>query len=153
MLNIMLLNVRNRKEDLKLSKLKTIKIIKYFRLDELIHYIKENNIINKSFHTVGIGGNECVELTVHDSELFEVYGHISRDSVFPVEVEEKITTDMFFSDIIEVYEPSRNTENNSIDNYYTVRHANKTIDDIKKKGTKRVYALINGEIRLIWEDL
>lgn len=135
-----------------MSKLKTIKIIKYFRLDELIHYIKENNIINKSFYSVGVGGNEC-ELTVHDSEPFEVYGNISRDSVFPVEVEEKVTTDMFFSDIIEVYKPSRNVENDSIDNCYTVRHANKTIDDVKKEGTKRLYALVNGRLKLIWEDL
>lgn len=136
---------------LKLSKLKTIKMIKYFRLDELIHYIKENNMTYKSFYTVG--EDECCELTVHDSEPFEVYGHISCDSVFPVEVEEKVTTDMFFSDIIEVYKPSRDIENDSIDNCYTVRHANKTINDIKRKGTKRVYALINGEIELIWEGL
>ena len=126
-------------------------MIKYFRLDELIHYIKENNMTYKSFYTVG--EDEC-ELTVHDSEPFEVYGNITPNSVFPVEVEERVTTDMFFSDIIEVYEPSRDTENDSIDNYYTIRHANKTLDDIniKKKGTKRVYALINGEIKLIWRN-
>lgn len=136
-----------------MSKLKTIKMIKYLRLYELIHYIKENNMTYKSFYTVG--EDECCELTVHDSEPFELYGNITPNSVFPVEVEERVTTDMFFSDIIEVYEPSRDTENDSIDNYYTVRHTNKTLDDIniKKKGTKRVYALINGEIKLIWEDI
>lgn len=135
--------------------LKTIKRIEYFRLDELIHYIKQNNIINKSFHTVG--GDELGELIVHDSEPFEVYGHISCDSVFPVEVEKRITKDMIFRDIIEVYDPSNKFDKKHYfdvtrEDYYTVKHTNKSINDVVSEGTKRIYVLMREKLELVWEE-
>ena len=117
--------------------LKTIKIKKQMRLDELIKYVWDNSVNEKRVFL----GNHGQRVVFDNVGGFYPSGYAySPDSTFTVEIEEPITEDTVFDNLIEV------TKNDN------VLHYNRTnISDVDNLASKRFYALINGKLELVWE--
>ena len=117
--------------------LKTIKIKKQMRLDELIKYVWDNSVNEKRVFL----GNHGQRVVFDNVGGFYPSGYAySPDSTFTVEIEEPITEDTVFDNLIEV------TKNDN------VLHYNRTnISDVANRASKRFYALISGKLELVWE--
>ena len=118
--------------------LKTIKIKKQMRLDELIKYVWDNSVNEKRVFL----GNHGQRVVFDNVGGFYPSGYAySPDSTFTVEIEEPITEDTVFDNLIEV------TKNDN------VLHYNRTnISDVAtNRSSKRFYALISGKLELVWE--
>ena len=133
--------------------LKTIKRTEQMRLDELIKYCRDNDIKNKSFYTVSKGAvrfNEYGEPVSVPSEIkfdnkgrIVLWGYLTPEESFEVEIEEEITEDTEFEKCVVIFKNktiSTPVENNikSIKEFY--------------ENIKSVYALIDGKLELIWES-
>ena len=120
--------------------LKTIKIKKQMRLDELIKYIFDNGIEDKVFPSNGGSSFDMCEARISGSGNIKMSGYINEHTTFTVEIEEPITEDTVFDNLIEV------TKNDN------ALHYNRTnISDVANRSSKRFYALINGKLELVWE--
>ena len=117
--------------------LKTIKIKKQMRLDELIKYVWDNSVNEKRVFL----GNHGQRVVFDNVGGFYPSGYAySPDSTFTVEIEEPITEDTVFDNLIEV------TKNDN------ALHFNRTnISDVANRASKRFYALISGKLELVWE--
>ena len=117
--------------------LKTIKIKKQMRLDELIKYVWDNSVNEKRVFL----GNHGQRVVFDNVGGFYPSGYAySPDSTFTVEIEEPITEDTVFDNLIEV------TKNDN------ALHYNRTnISDVANRASKRFYALISGKLELVWE--
>ena len=115
--------------------LKTIKTTKQMRLDELIKYVWENGINNEDYYS-DLGNHVSVGVQT----LLWTNGIIGKNDTFTVEIEEPITEDTVFDNLIEV------TKNDN------ALHYNRTnISDVANRASKRFYALISGKLELVWE--
>ena len=117
--------------------LKTIKTTKQMRLDELIKYVWDNSVNEKRVFL----GNHGQRVVFDNVGGFYPSGYAySPDSTFTVEIEEPITEDTVFDNLIEV------TKNDN------VLHYNRTnISDVDNRASKRFYDLISGKLELVWE--
>ena len=130
--------------------IKTIKTIKYMRLDELIKHIFDNDIKDESFssnikcepyyefkNTVYVHPNGTISLG-----LDKINSITDRD-LFRVEVEEPITEDTVFELLIELFFDG--------EEYYSLEFTDKSIGYVKNKETTSIYGLIDGKLELIYE--
>ena len=117
--------------------LKKIKTTKQMRLDELIKYVWDNSVNEKRVFL----GNHGQRVVFDNVGGFYPSGYAySPDSTFTVEIEEPITEDTVFDNLIEV------TKNDN------VLHYNRTnISDVANRASKRFYSLISGKLELVWE--
>ena len=115
--------------------LKTIKTTKQMRLDELIKYVWDNEITNTTFKS-----NYSAIVRINEHGDVRTPYMIHRNDLFTVEIEEPITEDTVFDNLIEV------TKNDN------ALHYNRTnISDVANRASKRFYALISGKLELVWE--
>lgn len=129
--------------------LKTIKTTKQMRLDELIKYVFENDVRDVSF-------SSHLKLEPYYEYKNKVYVHpngsislglggtnrISKEDLYTVEIEEPIDEDTVFEFLVEL----------DINGWvFTYDELEYTIAEIKDEETKRIYALIDGRLELVWE--
>ena len=119
--------------------LKTVKVKKKLRLDELIRYAFDNDVKDTRFESSNgsvIYFDEQGGFTL--GEIFSV----KKKSTFTVEVEEEVTEDTTFERLVTL--GCRGTIN---------VHDDKSLSDLsgKKEYGAQVFALINGKLELIWE--
>ena len=121
--------------------LKTIKTTKQMRLDELIKYIRDNRVREKTFRTDEHGNALSNALKVDEDGLIETYfPNMHLNNSFTLEVEEPITEDTVFKCLLEI-----------IDGELVYIRNKKTIKESVKDDTDRFYALIDGKLQLVWE--
>ena len=123
--------------------LKTIKKNVHMRLDELIKYVRENT------KTLFKNRVEITFSTKNNNEvIFYQHGELTLDNwissvdLFEVEIEEEITEDTEFEKCVVIFKDK--TIRTPVEN---------NIKIIKEfyENIKSVYALIGGELELIWE--
>ena len=129
--------------------IKTVKVKKQLRLDELIKYIFNNKIVDKKF-------SSDIKLEPYHDNKNSVYVHpngtvslglgqtneITTEDTFTVEVEEEIDYDTVFE---EVYRVTKEGE---------VTYAkNKSIGECLdwKDYQVQIFAMLDGKLELIWE--
>lgn len=124
--------------------IKTVKVKKQMRLDELIKYVWDNNEIFKGRTHIKFISNSRCTVIFDNSGYFETnYGH-DVDDTFTVELEEEITEDAVFEDITVVCKINSRDE--------TGHFYNSTLKDIKKaENLLSAYIPINGKLELVWE--
>ena len=126
--------------------LKTIKIKKQMRLDELIKYVWDNDNLFKGegqicFEVDGQKDQGFVCFENNMGASFSTSRYIELDETFTVEIEEPITKNTVFDNLIEV------TKNDNALHYYRTN-----ISDVAtNRSSKRFYALISGKLELVWE--
>ena len=117
--------------------LKTIKTTHKFNYYELIKHIWENNIIDDHFFCQTQDAHVFVR---ENGEVFSKY-EFGKHDTFTVEIEEPITKNTVFDNLIEV------TKNDNALHYYRTN-----ISDVATNhSSKRFYALISGKLELVWE--
>ena len=124
--------------------LKTIKTTKQMRLDELIKYIRDNRVREKTFRTDEHGNALSNALKVDEDGLIETYFPNMRiNNSFTVEVEEEINNTTIFKSVVGVL--------NNDEIMLTNMHA--TIEGIQDRygSMKEIYAVIDGKLQLVWE--
>ena len=124
--------------------LKTIKIKKQMRLDELIKYIRDNRVREKTFRTDEHGNALSNALKVDVDGLIETYFPNMRiNNSFTVEVEEEINNTTIFKSVVGVL----NNDEIMLTNMHT------TIEGIQDRygSMKEIYAVIDGKLQLVWE--
>ena len=117
--------------------IKTIKVKKQLRLDELIEYAFDNDVKDTSFNSskgAVIYFDKQGGFTLGD--IFSV----KKASTFAVEVEEPITESTVFRTLVDV---------NNNDEVHIAW--NDSINLYDKEQTKEIHALINGKLELIYE--
>ena len=125
--------------------LKTIKIKKQMRLDELIKYVWDNDNVFKGegqicFEVDGQKDQGFVCFENNMGASFSTSRYIELDETFTVEIEEPITEDTVFETLVEIQKDEQ--VNLWFDtNIVTYRNAD----------TSKFYALINGKLELVWE--
>ena len=121
--------------------LKTIKINKQMRLDELIKNVWDNSVNEKRVFL----GNHGQRVVFDNVGGFYPSGYAySPDSTFTVEIEEPITDVTLLEKAVYVHK-----------NETLVKDFNTSIDEIligKHEGSvSKIYALIDGRLELVWE--
>ena len=128
--------------------LKTIKIKKQMRLDELIKYVWDNDNLFKGegqicFEVDGQKeqGFVCFENNMGAS--FSTSRYIELDETFTVEVEEAIDYDTVFEEVYRVTKEGNVTSDK-----------NKSIDSCLdwKDYQVQIFAMLDGRLQLIWEE-
>lgn len=121
--------------------LKTVKVKKNLRLDELIKYVWDNHLFPETFKS---NFNDFAHFDKTGKyQLIEQRG-INQATKFTVEVEEEITEDTVFEDITVVFKINSRDE--------TGHFYNSTLKDIKKaKKILSAYIPIDGKLELIYE--
>ena len=125
--------------------LKTIKIKKQMRLDELIKYVWDNDFSVRGFM---VFRSDCDNFEVRVSthmldyvwDKTSKFSGVPRHTTFTVEVEEPITEDTVFKSLLEI-----------IDGELVYIRNKKTIKESVKDDTDRFYALIDRKLQLVWE--
>lgn len=120
--------------------LKTVKVKKQMRLDELIKYVWENQL-NKIF--VSDKGLKKIGITIDSIDLrYLDNGIISRNDTFTVEVEETITEDTIIPKTVTLTEDE-----------VVFRSWDNSINGLKKAypDALQIHAIVNGKLQLIWE--
>ena len=123
--------------------LKTIKIKKQMRLDELIKYIRDNRVREKTFRTDEHGNALSNALKVDEDGLIETYfPNMHINDSFTVEVEEEITEYTEFEDVVRVTREKGITQDK-----------NMSINDCLdwKDYQVQIFAMLDGKLQLIWE--
>ena len=121
--------------------LKTIKVKKQMHLDELIKYIRDNRVREKTFRTDEHGNALSNALKVDEDGLIETYfPNMHLNNSFTLEVEEPITEDTVFNTLVDV--------NNNDEAHIAW---NDCISLYDKEQTKEIHAIVNGKLQLIWE--
>lgn len=128
--------------------IKTIKVKKKLRLDELIKYVWDNGLNSFQFTS-----DNNVDVYFSSNEHFLIAGdsNVNGRSVeiedrFTVEVEEEITEDTEFEALVFILVSGRIEV---INNYHNIRSARSLLENYETE--KQIYALINGKLELIWE--
>lgn len=117
--------------------IKTIKVKKQLRLDELIKYVWDNDVQNERFRSKE---SDMLVLVEHGRVFTE--WTIDKCETFTVEVEEEITEDT------KIPKTAIITENETINSSW-----NNSIKGLKSyyPGAVQIHAIINGKLELIWE--
>ena len=117
--------------------IKTIKVKKEMNFRELMEYILENDIRDRGFRC----SIDDHVFRVCEEGIFEFYcENYDMGESYEVEVEEEITEDTEFKMMIEIFGKSN-----------AVCHYDMSVRNVKDGTTERVYALIDGELKLVWE--
>ena len=123
--------------------LKKIKTTKQMRLDELIKYIRDNRVREKTFRTDEHGNALSNALKVDEDGLIETYfPNMHLNNSFTVEVEEEIDYDTIFEEVYRVTKEGVVTSDK-----------NKSIGDCLdwKDYQVQIFAMLDGKLQLIWE--
>ena len=123
--------------------LKTIKIKKQMRLDELIKYIRDNRVREKTFRTDEHGNALSNALKVDEDGLIETYfPNMHINNSFTVEVEEEIDYGTVFEEVYRVTKEG-----------YVTSDKNKSIDSCLdwKDYQVQIFAMLDGKLQLVWE--
>lgn len=116
--------------------IKTIKVKKKMRLDELIKYVWDNRLYPETFKS---NFNDFAHFDKTGKyQLVEEKG-INQATNFTVEVEEEITKDTKFTWLVEASDRRVWAQSNA------------SIGDVVDEETNEIRALINGKLQLIWE--
>ena len=116
--------------------IKTIKIKEEMSFRELLEYILENDIRDREFRSRGYQ----YRFSVCDAGIFDFYcENYNIGEIYEVEVELAITEDTTFNCLVEI-------TNTSATCYRSLK-----IEDIVGSTTKKIYALIDGDLQLVWE--
>ena len=123
--------------------LKTVKVKKQMRLDELIKYIFDNGIEDKVFRSNGGSSFDMCEARISGSGNIKMSGYINEHTTFTVEVEEEIDYDTIFEEVYRVTKEGVVTSDK-----------NKSIGDCLdwKDYQTQIFAMIDRKLELIWED-
>ena len=123
--------------------LKTIKTTKQMRLDELIKYIRDNRVREKTFRTDEHGNALSNALKVDVDGLIETYfPNMHINNSFTVEVEEEIDYGTVFEEVYRVTKEG-----------YVTSDKNKSIDSCLdwKDYQVQIFAMLDGKLQLVWE--
>ena len=123
--------------------LKKIKTTKQMRLDELIKYIRDNRVREKTFRTDEHGNALSNALKVDEDGLIETYfPNMHLNNSFTVEVEEEIDYGTVFEEVYRVTKEG-----------YVTSDKNKSIDSCLdwKDYQVQIFAMLDGRLQLIWE--
>ena len=124
--------------------LKKIKTTKQMRLDELIKYIRDNRVREKTFRTDEHGNALSNALKVDEDGLIETYfPNMHLNNSFTLEVEEEINNTTIFKSVVGVL----NNDEIMLTNMHT------TIEGIQDRygSMKEIYAVIDGKLQPVWE--
>lgn len=119
--------------------LKTIKVKKQMRLDELIKYVWENRLYPETFKS---NFNDFAHFDKTGKyQLIDQRG-INQATTFTVEVEEEITEDT------RIPKTATLTKDEEV-----CRSWNNSINGLKKAypDATQIHAIVNGKLQLIWE--
>lgn len=119
--------------------IKTIKTTKKLNLPELIHYVWEHKVFPSVWRNEESPGDGWT-VQFYEDGMFRSYKGFHDYDTFTVEVEEEITEETEFFVLIGIYDEYR------IFTAYSSR-----IKDVKDSRTEKIYALIDGELQLVWE--
>ena len=120
--------------------LKTIKVKKKLRLDELIKYVWDNQLYPETFKS---NFNDFVHFDKSGKyQLIEQRG-INQATKFTVEVEEEIDYGTVFEEVYRVTKEG-----------YVTSDKNKSIDSCLdwKDYQVQIFAMLDGKLQLIWEE-
>lgn len=117
--------------------IKTVKVKKQMHLDELVKYIFDSGIEDKTYRVTVF--NNTSEVRISGAGNIKLSGYINKNTTFTVEVEEEITEDTKFEWLVEASDTRIWTQSNA------------SISDVIDERTKEIRALINGKLQLIWE--
>ena len=123
--------------------LKTIKVKKQMHLDELIKYIRDNRVREKTFRTDEHGNALSNALKVDVDGLIETYfPNMHINNSFTVEVEEEIDYGTVFEEVYRVTKEG-----------YVTSDKNKSIDSCLdwKDYQVQIFAMLDGRLQLVWE--
>ena len=123
--------------------LKKIKTTKQMRLDELIKYIRDNRVREKTFRTDEHGNALSNALKVDVDGLIETYfPNMHINNSFTVEVEEEIDYGTVFEEVYRVTKEG-----------YVTSDKNKSIDSCLdwKDYQVQIFAMLDGRLQLVWE--
>ena len=123
--------------------LKTIKTTKQMRIDELIKYIRDNRVREKTFRTDEHGNALSNALKVDEDGLIETYfPNMHINNSFTVEVEEEIDYGTVFEEVYRVTKEG-----------YVTSDKNKSIDSCLdwKDYQVQIFAMLDGKLQLVWE--
>ena len=123
--------------------LKTIKTTRQMRLDELIKYIRDNRVREKTFRTDEHGNALSNALKVDEDGLIETYfPNMHINNSFTVEVEEEIDYGTVFEEVYRVTKEG-----------YVTSDKNKSIDSCLdwKDYQVQIFAMLDGRLQLVWE--
>lgn len=125
-----------------MNMLKTVKIKKNLRLDELIKYVWDNRLYPETFKS---NFNDFAHFDKTGKYKLIEQRALNQATKFTVEVEEEITEDTVFEDITVVCKINSRDE--------TGHFYNSTLKEIKKaKNLLSAYIPIGGKLQLIWES-
>lgn len=129
--------------------IKTIKVKKQLRLDELIKYIFDNGIKDKTYGVTVF--NNTSEVRVSGAGNINMSGFNNEKTTFTVEVEEEITGLTRFERALALTLSAQGRIQLISHDY-----ENLTLGKILKANNHRdlhqVYAMINGKLELVWES-
>lgn len=124
--------------------LKTITKVKEMKLDELIKYIRENKkTLFKNRVGITFSTKNNNEVTFYQHGELTLDNWISSVDLFTVEVEEEITKDTEFKFLVEVYKKGKE--------YFATGYYDYELNDVIDYDTELIYALVNGELELIYK--
>ena len=122
--------------------IKTIKVKKEMNFRELMEYILENDIRDRVFRC----SIDDHVFRVCEEGIFEFYcENYNMGETYEVEVELAITEDTEFDTLVKIFDDETFNETATI-----YRHGT-SIREAKGSRTKKIYALIDGELKLVWE--
>ena len=137
--------------------IKTIKVKKKLRLDELIKYVRENQIGGGNYkeyfsdcrvYLLRINGYK-LDYFLKDKTIglqSGKYPNMPLDTTFTVEVEEEITKDTVFEAFVVITDKG---VIKSINNYHNMRAVRGLLENYEVE--QKIYALIDNNLELIWE--
>lgn len=123
--------------------IKTIKVKKKMRLDELIKYVWDNRLYPETFKS---NFNDFAHFDKTGKYKLIEQRALNQATTFTVEVEEEMTEATVFEDITVVFKINSS--------YETGHFYNSTLKDIKEaKNLMSAYIPIDGKLEPIWEDM
>lgn len=127
--------------------IKTIKVKKQLRLDELIKYVWDNDVQNGRFRSK----ESDMLVFVEHGRVFTEWT-IDKCETFTVEVEEEVTDDTGFEGVQEIYIDAEGL----LGVEYHPFSARKSINDVLEERDEEteclyIYAAVDGKTELIWE--
>ena len=118
-----------------------IKTKKQLNLPQLIDYIWDNDIKNEFFRRLNRGPFEYVWVNEYSNIEFDDYMLFRKNDIFEIEVEEEITEDTVFENLIEILDGSPNC-----------LWERASVEDWKDEDSKEFHAYIDGQFKLIWRN-
>ena len=125
--------------------IKTIKVKKQLRLDELIKYIFDNGIEDTKYPTSEIAPFGESEARISGSGNIKISGYINKNTTFTVEVDKEVTKNTPFEWLVGV------NSYGSLSRYKVATITDVLGDDGADCFATKIYALIGNDLELIWE--